>query len=214
MGLFRRERDVTQMMRDYYKAVDETLDEFDAAIRSWVDHGPGLELREADHRVHEAESRADDQRHEIEMLLYERALLPESRDDLLGLLEAFDNLPNLAESITSRIDLQRVVAPAGLKPEILRLVKVSIEAYRLVREQADDVLAASDHKRGAADRVDKAESVADEVERNLISRLFEADLDLAYKLQVYAIFDGIAGIADHAENIARRLEIISLKRRI
>ncbi|MEK0368345.1 MAG: DUF47 family protein, partial [Nitrosopumilus sp.] len=45
-------------------------------------------------------------RREIEISLYEKALIPESRGDILGLLEAVDRIPNKAESVAFQMQTE------------------------------------------------------------------------------------------------------------
>ena len=49
-------------------------------------------------KVRKLEGRADDIRREVEVLLYSQSLFPESRGDLLGLLESTDKIANRCES--------------------------------------------------------------------------------------------------------------------
>ena len=70
---------------------------------------------EAVSKVHRLEAACDDLRREIEYLLYGKALLPESRGDLLGLLETFDRLPNIAETVAFLFSCQKMLLPADLR---------------------------------------------------------------------------------------------------
>ena len=85
----------------------------------------------------EAESAADDMRREIELTLYGKALLPDSRGDVLGLLESFDRLPNMAETGLFALRCQRIQLPGDLVPLYKQLVDINLQSYYLCRRAVD-----------------------------------------------------------------------------
>lgn len=215
MTLFwKREKEVRRLLQEYFEVSDRALAEFEGAMRCFLDEGPCEAFREADVRVHKSESRADDLRTRIEKEMYSRALLPESRGDILGLLENFDRMPNLAETITFMIDTQQIPVPGPFRPDFLRLLECNLEAYRLVRQTVDLLFTEPDAVCEAVKPVDAKESESDRIERELILRVFQSDLDRADMILLRELISRLGDISDSAESVAHRLEIISLKRRI
>ncbi|MFH2008307.1 MAG: TIGR00153 family protein [bacterium] len=215
MSLFyKREKEVYGLIQEYFETADHALEEFEEAMRCFCDAGACEQFREGDKRIHAAESRADDLRRQIERMLYSRSLLPESRGDLLGLLESFDKMPNLAETITFMVDTQRIKLPEQYREQFVRLIDVNVEAYRLVRKTVDKLFTDPDSVGEAVDPVDAKESESDRIERDLIKAVFSSELDKADMIQLRELIQRIGDISDRAENVAGRLEIISLKRRI
>lgn len=215
MSLFyRREKEVRALIREYFETADKAVHEFEVGVRCYLDSGPCEEFREIDKRIHAAESRADDLLRQIEKMLYSRALLPESRGDLLGLLEHFDKMPNLAETISFMLDTQRVAVPEVYNQEMLKLVEVNVEAYRLVRKTVDKLFTAPETVGDAVKPVDAKESESDRLEGKLIREVFSSDLEGYRQILLRELIQLIGDISDSAENVAGRLEIISLKKRI
>jgi uncharacterized protein Yka (UPF0111/DUF47 family) len=62
-------------------------------------------------QTHKFESRADDLRDEINELMYSRALIPESREDIMALLERVDEIPRSFEQILNMIRTQKIFFP-------------------------------------------------------------------------------------------------------
>jgi predicted phosphate transport protein (TIGR00153 family) len=215
MTLFgKREKEVRQKIDEYFKAVDEAMAAFDQAMRIYLEKGAGEEFRAHDKLTHKAESRADDLRWDIEVSLYSRAILPESRDDLLSLLENFDHVPNLAENITFQFDTQRIVMPEVMKERLGKLIAVNLEAYRLVRLAVDHLFSDPSQVDAEVKAVDQKESESDWIERELIIEIFGMDLPGSVPLQLREVVTRIGDISDTAEKLARRIEIIALKKRI
>jgi len=211
---FRREKEVRALIQEYFETADTAIDEFEIGVRCYLDDGPCESFREIDMRIHVAESRADDLLREVEKMLYSRSLLPESRGDLMGLLEHFDKMPNLAETISFMLDTQQVPVPESYKPELAKLIEINVEAYRLVRETVDKLFTSPDAVGDAVDPVDAKESESDQLEGQLIREVFASDLDGCEQIRLRELIQLIGDISDSAENVAGRLEIISLKRRI
>ncbi|MCP4604191.1 MAG: DUF47 domain-containing protein [Proteobacteria bacterium] len=211
---FKREREVRGLIQRYFETVDEALQEFEIAMRCYLDAGDCDEFRDCDSRVHNAESRADDLRGEIEKKLYSRALLPESRGDILGLLEHFDKMPNLVETITFMCDTQQISIPEAFKPRIVELLEINMEAYQLVRETVDRLFSDPKSVGAAVEPVDAKESESDKLERALIRDVFRSDLDRADMILLRELIARMSDVSDSAENVARRMEIIALKKSI
>lgn len=211
---FKREREVRGLIQAYFETVDTVLSEFEIAMRCYLNVGDCDEFMESDHRVHEAESRADDLRSEIEKMLYRRALLPESRGDILGLLEHFDKMPNLAETISFMCDTQQITIPDAFKKDYTALLEINLEAYRLVRDIVDRLFTNPESVEAAVEPVDRKESESDEIERRLIRAVFKSDIDKADMILLRELIRRTSDLSDSAENVARRMELIALKKRI
>jgi predicted phosphate transport protein (TIGR00153 family) len=163
--------------------------------------------------VHQAESKADDIRREIEFELYDRALIPESRGDVLGLLETLDNIPGMYQSLCEQVFLQRVVFPEGLKERYQKLVDVNLGSYQLVREAVLCMFRGTDVRKLAAE-IDAAESASDRIERGLIRDIFAANCDKADKILLKEIVINTGDISDTGESVKDRLILAVVKRKI
>ncbi len=215
MSLFwKREREVRRLLEEYFAACDKTLDAFEQAMKIFATKGAGDDFRRSDELVHGLEGRADDLRDEIEKLLYSRSLLPESRGDLLRILEAFDHLPNLAETVTFMVATQRIEFPPQFVEQLSRYVQINLDAYRHVRITVDRFLSEPGRVEETVSVVDADESMSDREERALITGIFASALDKAEMLHLREFIGRIGDISDCAEKVARRLEIAALKRRV
>lgn len=211
---FKRERQVRELIEQYFRKTDEAVQEFHIAMRCFFDSGACDEFRDCDRRVHLAESKADDLRREIEKMLYSRSLLPESRGDLLNLLEHFDKIPNLVETICFMCDTQQVPMPEEYKDDFTALLEINVEAYNLVRETVDKLFKNPESVGEAVGPVDAKESESDKLERDMTRTVFQSQLQKADMILLRELIQRIGDVSDFAENVARSMEIIALKRRI
>lgn len=209
---FRTEKRVREQIFEYFDRVDDCMEQFARGMLYHLEDGDDGQRDEG--RTHELESRADDLRRDIEMTLYGKALLPESRGDLLGLLEAIDRVPNAAETALNIIETERIVIPDEFRADFRKLLEVNIEAYRLMRKTVDALFDNPKQTLYVVKEVDIKESTSDRIERSLIMKIFDSDLDKADKILLKDLVVAMGNISDRAENAADRMAILAIKRRI
>ncbi len=211
---WKKQQSVIDRIKSYLEQVDNCRAHFTTCMTSLIREGASGQETEAQvDRVHAAESRADDLRRDIERELYQRALIPESRGDVLGLLESFDRIPGDFESLCFQISLQHIRFPAELQARSLNLVEVNVEAYDRLRVAVENLF----FNRPIADlvrEIDQLESDSDRIERAMIRQLFESDMDKADRILIKEVIVDIGDISDLAQSTADRLSIAVAKRRI
>lgn len=207
---FKAEERIREMIGEYLDTVDECIGSFQKAIEAALDADDLPDWK----KTHAMESKADDIRREIALLLFGRALLPESRGDLLNLLESFDKVPNAAEHVLTAIATQRVRIPKEFKDDFRKLVENNVEACRFLRKTADALFNAPEQTLYLLKEVDIRESASDRTERTIIGNIFDSDMEKADKILLRSIVFQIGSIADFAEKAADRLGLVAIKRRI
>jgi uncharacterized protein len=212
MFLSRRNRMVQKKIEEYFASVHECLITFRTAIDYWFEHGIDARVRTYFDRTHAQESKADDILMEIDVMLYEKTLLPESRRDILILLERADNIPDQAETALNRIEARQIVLPDFMRDETLELVRISVEAGEQVAEIARQTLGTNCNVLALVEEVDRLESVCDRIEQSLTRKLFRSSLDKADKIICGTLIEDIGDISDHCENVANFLKIFHIKR--
>jgi len=211
---FRRQARIEERLQAYFARCDECLAAFEKALAVYFGVGLGEPFDAAVGATHRAESAADDLRREIERTLYEKALLPDSRGDLLGLLESFDQLPNAAETVLFSIQSQALVLPEGFVDPFRVLCDTNVEAYRRVRSLVDLLLQRPRLVQASVAEVGAKESESDRIEREIIRKLFATGLETGDKLLYKDLVLLIGKISDRAENTADRIGIVAIKRQV
>jgi predicted phosphate transport protein (TIGR00153 family) len=165
-------------------------------------------------QTHKFESRADDVREEIKLLMYAKALIPESRGDILGLLEALDEIPRIFEWVLQTIKTQKLRIPEFIFMDIRELINISLESCELLQAQVRKLIQKNRGMRTMVSKIDHNESHCDHIEERIITKLFESDLDPFEKLQLKDLVISMGKISDEADRVSKRVNIISLKRRV
>lgn len=178
-----------------------------------------LEGREAEfesrrQQVSDLEKQADRLRLEVERQLYVETLIPESRGDMLGLLEHTDEVVNDAKSALMQFSVERPSIPDELKPRYIELVDY---CSRAVGELVTGIRCFLRNAVTVSDYVHKVtfwEGEADKVAERLKRQIFGTDLDLCERIQLSYFVAHIDAVADQAQDVAERLTISAIKRSI
>ena len=210
--LWKKEKKVRSLMEEYMAEVLNCLESFQECLLALFENSPGEQTEALVQKVNEAESRADDLRDKVEFKLYRKALMPEARGDLLGLIEAVDRIPNWAEEVAYDIYLQRVVFPQDFLDKFRRITEMNIECFRVLYKAIEALFSNIDAVFELTKEVDRIESEIDTLERALIREIFDIEERLSYQNLLHRIVRSICDISDKAENAADRLAIVAIKK--
>jgi len=207
-----KQRAVEALVRSYLERARECVQVFVDGIDIWLREARSMD-DVLDH-ANRAESQADDVRRELCMLLYGKALFPESRGDILGLVEAVDKVPNRAEAIIQRLKSQQIGPPGpDLEDGFRILVACAHECTQVMFEGA--MVLFTDHHAAIdlSNRVDVLESKTDRAEMDLIERVFNSNRASLSKILYRDVVMDIGGLADRAEDASDRIRVIAIKRK-
>lgn len=211
---FKKERQLEKLIYDYLENLGAIQSQFVKAMDICLEKGICDEFCFFMEQTHKFESKADDLRQEINELMYSRALIPESREDMMSLLESIDRIPGSLEVILNIINIQKIVIPDLIRPDIRELIRVSMESCELMARQVDAMLKKRDGVRSLLSDIDQKESLCDHIERRIIHKIFESSIDPFLKLQLKEMAVAMGDISDEADRISKRVNIINLKRRV
>jgi len=212
--LFKKEQRVEALIYEYLDTVEHTQANFLKAFTSCIENPFCENFEFFIERTHKYESKADDIREEIKAMMYSKALIPDARGDIMGLLEAVDGIPRLFERILYIIQTQKLEIPDFLLPDIKELIRLSMECSTLMRRQAIALFNKSESIRELMNVIDTHESHCDRIERRIITKLFESKTDPFLKLQLKDLVVQIGEISDQADRVSKRINIINMKRKV
>lgn len=212
---FKKQQQVESLIYEYLGTLKITKEHFHDAIYTCL-ASPGVcdtfdFLRE---QTHKFESKADDIREEIKTLMYGKALIPESRGDILGLLEEMDQIPRLLELILRMIETQKLLIPDFIVEDFEDLIEISLESCDLLFEEVEALFKKKEEIRALVAKIDHNESRCDHIERRIITKIFDSHIDPFQKLQLKEMVIIMGEISDQTDRVSKRVHIISLKRRV
>lgn len=211
---FKKQRQIESLIYEYLNTLRITQKHFYQALNTCLEDKGCGDFDFLTEQTHKFESKADDIREEIKTLMYGKALIPESRGDIMGLLEAMDEIPRLLELILQMIKIQKLVIPDLIISDIRELIDISMESCDLLLEQVEALFEKNEEIRSLVSEIDQNESHCDHIERRIITKIFDSDIEPFQKLQLKELIVYMGEISDQVDRVSKRVNIISLKRRV
>lgn len=210
----KRNKELQGQIEDFMNLVRSGIDTYQNAVTHFLNQGNDEHFQILIEQVHQAESAADDVRHRVAIALYEHALLPESRGDLLTLLEQIDRIPNQAEGVLYRIETQGLQIPSFLQPDLTEMTNLTVQTVGILIDGVNSALHLKPDLGEFARWIDNNESLCDQLERKMIREVFRGDLDACARILLKELIEEMAAITDLCENISHYITIFHIKHRI
>lgn len=212
--LFKKESQLESLIYDYLDALKSSQDNFSKALNTCL-YNPNCENSDFHiQQTHKYESRADDIREEIKSMMYGKALIPESRGDIMGMLDRIDMIPHLFERVLYTVQTQRLIIPDFIVSDIKDLVQVSLECCQLLYKQVEILFKKTEGIRAMVTTIDANESHCDHMQRRIVIKIFDSDIGPFLKIQLKDLVEKIGQISDQADSVSKRINIINIKRRV
>lgn len=213
MFLWKKNHVLVDMVEEYLQKSEECIDYFKKSFEYYIRNGLGAEFDGLINKTHMAESSCDDIRRKIEAAMYEKSLVPESREDILHLLEAIDKIPSKAESILYMIQCEYLKVPYAISGKLLQLVDINYYAYTELIKAVRQLFIDKRKLKNITDNIDKEESSSDHLEREIIRNIFSSDnIAPDQRILLKELVIEIGQISDESENSADTITIIAVKR--
>jgi predicted phosphate transport protein (TIGR00153 family) len=181
------------------------------AIRSYLS-GDDEDFQTRLELVRDYERKADELRRSTESMLYTYSLIPESRADILELLENLDNVIDRAKHILQEFDVQEPDVEIGYLDLYEEVTDKSVKAVEHVVEATRAFFRNESRMRDCINKVDFYESEADRAGLRLKRQIYQSDMQLARKHHLRYFADALESLSDIAEEVSERLSIASIKR--
>ncbi|AZG33710.1 TIGR00153 family protein [Shewanella psychromarinicola] len=187
---------------------------FDATISG--DWDEAIKIRK---KISLLEKDADSLKREIRLTLPGGLFMPVERTDLLELLTQQDKIANKAKDISGRIIGRQLVLPQPMQKAFGAYLQRCLDAVSLAKRainELDDLLETGFRGRQVElvakmiNELDLIEGDSDDLQIQLRRQLFalEAELNPIDVMFMYKIIEWVGGLADLAERVGSRLELM------
>ena len=197
-----------------YRCTKELNDFFAAVVK-----GNWKKAAVARDAIARLEHEADDLKKQIRIRLPKSLFMPVPREDLLELLLVQDKMANRAKDVSGLVLGRKMEIPASIADDFLEFVRRNVDAAKQARKsvrELDELFTTG--FRGAEvslvedliEELDKIETDTDDRQAALRLDLFavENDLEPVNVMFLYRVIELTGEIADMAERVGRRLELL------
>lgn len=214
LPLFGRTKALENQIDGFLDKISESAVLFKLAVKLYLKEGANGEFNEKLTAVNAMESEADTLRRDIEKALYTYTLIPDSRGDVLGLIETLDQIMGLFEGALWAFEIENPDIPDDFKADFRKLANRVVDAVDALVLGARSFFRAPHAVGDYNHKVMLFEKEADKISTKLKKEIFSSDLDLAHKNHLRYFVEHIDNVADWAEDVADRLAIYAIKRTV
>lgn len=197
-----------------YQCTKQLVPFFEAAIA-----GDWDKAREHRAAVEQYEHEADNLKKEIRKHLPKSLFMPVPREDLLELLLVQDKMANRAKDVSGLVLGRKMRIPDAIAKDFLVFVQRNVDAAKQARKSVRelDELFTTGFRGAEAELVedlvedlDSIETETDQLQADLRAAVFriENQLDPVTVIFLYRVIELTGEIADMAERVGRRLELL------
>ena len=213
--ILKKTKQLERKVNNFMDIINETGPTLQLGIQAYL-KGDKDRFDELTGKIVKLENRADEIKKNIESELYERTLIPESRGDVLALLEALDDIVDRGKETMREFGTEIPDIHQKYHENYINLVELSANAVDQIVKAARNFFNNSVESRHYISKVYYWEKEADQVSGKLLHDIFRDKniKDLSRKFHHRAFVERIDKVADIAEDVADKLAIFSIKRSI
>ena len=201
--------------------IDEFLDKVSEAIMvveqvfmHYFDNGADQYLDDKLEQIFIIEARGDELRRNVATVMYTQMLMPDTREDVLTLLDFLDNVLDDCTHLIALIAIERPELQneftAGFRELTTEVVKASQYMVQAARAYFKEPYAVRDH----VHKISFHETESTKIIVRLGKAIFATDLPLEYKRLLIDIAVRIRELASHADDVGDRTAIFAVKRSV
>lgn len=162
--------------------------------------------------LRKTEETADDLRRNIEIKLYTRTLIPESRGDVLGLMESCDKVLNITTETLLEFSVEIPNLLPELKQDYLDLTDSSISCLENTVSGTRAYFKNVDAVRDYVTKVQFYKKETNKIAERIKRKIFRTNNELSFKIHTRYFAFHIERIAEESEDVCDRLSIATIKR--
>lgn len=214
LSLFSKTKSLENEIDNFHDKLIDASMTFCKAIKTYLLEERSPAFEKYSKQIKTIEHDADNLRRTIENSLYSYNLIPDLRADVLQLVENLDKVINKIDEVTYMFYAECPSIPEEYRSAIKELCKLSADCAENMCKASRAFFRDLSSVRDYSQKVYFIEHESDVCSRRLLEEIFASSRPLAEKLQLRQFIDGIADIADQAEDFIDGLLIFAIKRDI
>ncbi len=212
ISILKRKVGIEKQMDDFLDQVSESGLLFKQGAEAYL-KGNNEAFEKKLEQISDTEHKGDALRRSLEEQLYTKTLIPESRGDVLELLENMDSLLDRFKGALWQFDIERPEINPEYHEDFKELINYVVEAVEAIvrscRAFFKEIDTVADHMHKVIYWETESDKISTRVQRAIFRN---EELALCHRTQLRDFVRNIDNIADWAEDVADRLSIYVIKR--
>ena len=211
---FDRQRQIENLLKKYIDLLKESVDSFEKGVSIFISDGLSEEFQQYAEQTHRFESEMDSIRHDIAYEMYSKTILPESRGDILRILELADKIPGCMQSVMFDLSIGAIYLPKYILEDFKLLIENSCIAVRNVSDCFLSIFSDKNKVLKLAKETDRDESKCDSFQHSILSAIFKNSSDVGFNVLMKLFIEKVGDISNCSEKVSDQAIIISVKGQI
>ncbi|MGM0415187.1 MAG: DUF47 domain-containing protein, partial [Bacillota bacterium] len=207
--LFRESDKLEVNLVDLTELVGKCMANSLEALFLYLEEGESHEVKVLIDTVHEYESKADELRREIITSILDGRLMPNTRSDILNLVESIDDIADFSEDIIDEIIFLRLKFTYLDLDRARQMQELLLEQFEKLTDGLKLLFIEMNQALVYARQLEEIESKLDDIEEEMIREIGQnPELDAAEKLSHRNLIKNISDLADIIEKVGDVMEVI------
>ena len=199
---------------DFVDRVSEAVMVLEQTFRHFLESGPDDYLEERIEQIRDIETRCDELRRHISNVMYSEMLMPDTRGDVLSLLDEVDTTMDDCSHMVVELAMERPDLPPEFDDGFKAIMSEATQAAQVMLQGARAYFKAPHAVRDHVHKINFHSREATTVALHLGRAIFDSDLPLERKRQLRAWLLSVRDLASHADDTGDQLAIYAVKRSI
>ncbi|MDJ0683747.1 MAG: DUF47 family protein [Alphaproteobacteria bacterium] len=199
---------------DYFDKVSEAAMIVQRTVLHYLDHGPDEELAKRVDQIRAVEDRADEVRRNIANVMYTEMLMPDTRGDVLSLLNQVDIALDNCVHLVLGLAMERPELPDLFHDGFRKMLAEVDAAAQVMVSGARAYFTEPQTVRNYVHKINFHNQEATAIGLQGGSLIFDSDLPLDRKLQLRDWLIKVRDLASTADDIGDQLAILAVKRSV
>lgn len=215
--MFKKHKLLFKRLDDYLDHAQDCLRKFHDAIEYVAEKGVDEHFDVLASEISEKEQNCDEIRRTIEHAMFSEFLLPETREDLMEIIEKMDSVPNHCDDVSSMISDQRSEILPAIRCDMIELLKICLKTFQVTIAATRDCFGRMDNIAKLVAEVDDYENLGKRIQRKMIKAIFESkklETHPGGRLIQKEIVTEIGEICGLCKHISEKIMITAIKRRV
>ena len=211
-------KNVHNLIMEQIKDVEKCYVSFEAFMRAATTPATANEtLKSLSQGVFKAEDVADCSLRRMIDSMADGSFLPSTREDIISVSTRCDKIANKCEAVSNAIVLQKFCFPEGYADDILNVLEITHTQFNMLEESINmffSNLKGLQQDHSILDKIRACESEVDSLEFKMTAKAFDEEKELARSMQIGNILEMICDISDIIEDIADKIQIMLITRKV
>lgn len=211
---FQRTQTLINEIDEYLDKVSEASMVLEKTILHHIEEGNEVFIEDKLQQIFAIEARGDEARRSIATEMYSQMLMPDTRGDVLSLLEELDNVLDDSTHLVAAIAIERpeLDIPIEFREMYIELTKETVEAAQYMVQAARAYFKAPHAVRDHVHKISFHETESTQITVRLGKAIYNSELSLERKRLLVDLAVRIRELASHANDVGDRTAIYAVKR--